>query len=162
MTLEQAFFFHAFSEYRVAKILWYLEFFHEILEFLWNFLEFFHKLLEFLQNFKDFFRKSCKTLAEFKLYCTYSSKKNNIPPKNVVFKTYMAKNLCFYWVFGWDLLKLLWLLEFLAEKVLEFFHGLSFFRLEFFGYREKKKPDLWLNNIGYLNGKYETYIGWPK
>ena len=38
-------------------------------------------------------------LAEFKLYCTYSSKKNNIPPKNVVFKT--------FWVFGWDLLKLL-------------------------------------------------------
>ena len=35
-------------------------------------------------------------------------------------------------------MKLLWLLEFLAEKVLEFFHGLSFFRLEFFGYREKK------------------------
>jgi len=35
-------------------------------------------------------------------------------------------------------LKLLWLLEFLAEKVLEFFHGLSFFCLEFFGYREKK------------------------
>ena len=104
----------------------------------WNFLEFFHKLLEFLQNFTDFFRKSCKTLAEFELYCTYSSKKNKIPPKNVVFQTYMAKNLCFYWVFGWDLLKLLWLLEFLAEKVLEFFHGLSFFRLEFFGYREKK------------------------
>ena len=33
-------------------------------------------------------------------------------------------------------------LSFLAEKVLEFFHGLSFFRLEFFGYREKKKPGL--------------------
>ena len=100
----------------------------------WNFLEFFHKLLNFLQIFSEKVVRHWQNLN----YIPLIHKKNKIPRKNVVFQTYMAKNLCFYWVFGWDLLKLLWLLEFLAEKVLEFFHGLSFFRLEFFGYREKK------------------------
>ena len=58
---------------------------------------------------------------------------NTFCPDEILFKS-LCKNLVFCQDFG----KIFCYLEFLAEKVLEFFRRLSFLGLEFFSDREKK------------------------
>ena len=75
------------------------------------------------------------------LYCTYSSKKNNIPPKNVVFKTYMAKNmfLLSFWLRFIEITLVAWVF---GRKSAWVFSWLEFFSPWVFWLPWKKKS-LW-------------------